>query len=123
MEHGEAVQEMMAERYLLDELSPELRDAFEEHVFDCPECALDLRAGAAFVEEAKVQLPGLIVEPAKAVVETPKKDWLAWLRPLFANPLVAGPVFAALLVVVGYQNFVQVPALETAAKAPRLMPM
>ena len=53
MEHIEAVQQMAAERYLLDELPPELRDAFEEHLFDCPECAFDLRAGAAFVDEAK----------------------------------------------------------------------
>ena len=33
--------------------------------------------------------------------------WLAWLRPAFAVP-----VFALLLAVVGYQNFVTVPRLE-----------
>jgi len=47
MDHSEAVREMAAERYLLDELEPEAREAFEEHVFDCPECALDLRAARA----------------------------------------------------------------------------
>jgi len=126
MEHGEAVKEMMAERYLLDELTPELRDAYEEHVFGCPECALDLRTGAAFINEAKQQLPSLTEQPAKparTLESAPKRDFLAWLRPLFANPMVAGPVFAALLVVVGYQNLVTVPQLESAAKAPRLMPV
>jgi len=59
MDHSEAVEQMAAERYLLDELTPDAREAFEAHLFDCPDCALDLRAGAAFVEEAKVQLPGL----------------------------------------------------------------
>ena len=49
MDHGEALQMMAAERYLLDELTPEERDAFELHMFGCHECALDLRAGAAFM--------------------------------------------------------------------------
>ncbi len=68
MEHNEAVQQMAVERYLLDELTPELREAFEEHVFDCQECTLDLRAGVAFVEEAKVQLPGLVLARSSALV-------------------------------------------------------
>ena len=52
MNHSEALKEMAAERYLLDELSPEARDAFEEHMFDCPDCALDVRSGSAFIGEA-----------------------------------------------------------------------
>ena len=48
---------MATERYLLEELSPELREAFEEHMFECPECALDVRAGNVFLSEAKEQLP------------------------------------------------------------------
>ena len=66
MDHSEAVEQMLAERYLLNELPPEMRDAFEEHMFDCPECAFDMRAGAAFIDEAKLQLPGLTVEPGTA---------------------------------------------------------
>lgn len=133
MDHSEAVQQMAAERYLLDELPTELRDAFEEHLFDCPECTLDLRTEAAFLDEAKLQLPGLTAAPsthlagrvAKPAVRqvTDKRDWLGWLRPMFANPLIAGPVFAALLVLVGYQNFVTYPELRAALNEPRLMPV
>jgi len=124
MDHSQAVQQMAAERYLLDELTPDAREAFEEHLFDCPECALDLRAGAAFVDEAKAQLPEIMASlpaPARAGTGRPKvkrNHWLAWWRPAFA-----APAFAALLIVLGYQNLVTFPALRTAANQPRLVPL
>jgi Putative zinc-finger len=123
MDHSEAVQQMAAERYLLDELTPDVRDAFEEHVFDCPECALDLRAGAAFVDEAKVQLPELIAaSPAQPSASTAKpikkRDrWFSWWSPAFAIP-----AFATMLIVIGYQNLVTLPELRTEANQPRLLP-
>ena len=46
MDHDEAVRTKVTERYLLNELDPELRDQFEEHLFDCQDCALDVRAAA-----------------------------------------------------------------------------
>jgi hypothetical protein len=46
MEHAEATETMAAERYLLGEMTPEDRDAFEEHFFGCAECADDVRDGA-----------------------------------------------------------------------------
>jgi hypothetical protein len=127
MDHNEAVQQMATEKYLLDELSPELRDAFEEHFFDCPECAMDLRAAAAFVDEARVQLPELSgplsVPSASSVSRGPqtaaKKEpwWSALWRPVFATP-----VFATLLLIVGYQNLVTYPALRLAANEAVLSP-
>jgi hypothetical protein len=127
MEHEQAVQQMAVEQYLLDELSPELREEFEEHLFDCAECTLDLRAGAAFVEEAKLQLPNLVSStPATSLRPEPKRiDWLApmrsWMKPLM-RPAFAAPVFAALLLVIGYQNFATIPSLRSAAAQPRLAP-
>jgi hypothetical protein len=123
MEHEQAVQQMAVEQYLLDELSPELREEFEEHLFDCAECSLDLRAGATFVEEAKLQLPNLVSSaPATAPRPEPKRiDWLAWMKPLM-RPAFAAPVFAALLLVIGYQNFATIPSLRSAVAQPRLAP-
>ncbi|MGA3071541.1 MAG: zf-HC2 domain-containing protein, partial [Terracidiphilus sp.] len=90
MDHNEAVEQMIAERYLLDELTPDAREVFEEHLFDCPECALDLRAGAAFVREAKAQLPEL-TSASPAPVSSRSRGfrarwdwWLSWLQPAFA---------------------------------------
>jgi hypothetical protein len=123
MEHSEAVEKMAAERFLLGELTSEELDAFEEHLFECPQCALDLRVGGAFVAEAKVQLPELTAAlPAQVPDEGGKlkekwDHWLAWLRPAYA-----APVFATLLIVLGYQNLVTYPALRAAANQPRLLP-
>jgi hypothetical protein len=122
MEHSQAVEQMAAERYLLNELTPEAREAFEEHFFDCPDCALDLRAAAAFVDEAKAQLPGLLATaPVRPSAETAKPrvkrdPWFSWLRPAFAMP-----AFAALLLVISYQNLVTMPALRNEANQPRLL--
>jgi anti-sigma factor RsiW len=123
MDHSEALQQMAAERYLLDELKPDAREAFEEHLFDCPECALDLRAGAAFVEVAKTQLPELTGAMPAPVLSRSRQHkaksewWLFWRQPAFA-----APAFATLLLVLGYQNLVTYPRLRAAASQPRLIP-
>jgi hypothetical protein len=123
MDHSEALQQMAAERYLLGELTPDAREAFEEHLFDCPECALDLRAGVAFVAETKIQLPklaGALPAPVPIRHREPKAErgwWNSWFQPAFA-----APVFASLLLVIGYQNLVTYPGLRAAADQPRLLP-
>jgi hypothetical protein len=127
MDHIEAVEQMATERYLLDELTPDQREAFEEHLFDCQECVLDLRAGTAFVQEAKAQLPALTAdlprrESAAATKKAEKKSWFSWMAPVFARPAFAAPVFAAMLVIIGYQNLVTVPALRVAANEPHVTP-
>jgi len=48
-EGDEAMHTFAAEKYLLDELDRKLRDEFEQHLFDCQECALDVLAGATFL--------------------------------------------------------------------------
>ena len=121
MNHTEAMEQMAAERYLLNELAPDARDAFEEHIFDCPECALDLRAGILFVQEAKNQIPALAASQAKSeeTKSSNKRNFaFSWWRPAFALPAMA-----ALLIVVGYQNFVTFPALRQSATEPRLAPV
>ncbi len=120
MKHSEAIEQMAAERYLLDELTPELREAFEEHAFECAECALDLRAEAAFIDEAKRQLPAL-TEQASRWAETrrpaEKKNWFSWWSPAWAVPAMA-----VLAGVVAYQNIATIPALRSAAIEPQVLP-
>jgi hypothetical protein len=129
MNHAEALKNMATERYLLNELSPELRDAFEEHYFECPECAMDVRAAAVFIDEAKEHLPELTGPLATPVserklggmpVETRQKKQPWWSGLL--RPALALPVFAALIAIVGYQNAVTLPALRMAAGEVQLAP-
>lgn len=118
MDHTDAVRMKATERYLLDELDPQTRDEFEEHLFDCQECALDVRAGAMFVEQSKVALADVpLSKDRRAVAASAKPGWFAWLRPAFAVP-----AFALLLAVIGYQNLVQVPHLQMATSQPEALP-
>lgn len=56
MNHTEAIETQAAERYLLGELDDAQREAFEEHFFDCPVCAMEVRDTAAFVDSAKADV-------------------------------------------------------------------
>jgi len=53
MEHTEAIDKGAAERYALREMSEPERDQYEEHFFDCPECAEEVRAAAIFLDNAE----------------------------------------------------------------------
>ena len=120
MDHAEALQQKATERYLLNELDPEGKDQFEEHLFDCQECALDVRAAAMFVEQSKVALAeASAVSRVPAPVLAPAKP--GWLASFF-RPALAVPVFAVLFAVVGYQNLVTYPHLTAALNQPQVGP-
>ena len=120
MDHTAVVRDKMTERYLLNELESEMRGEFEEHYFDCPECALDVCAGSQFVEQSKV----VLAEEAQPVLvrttsrpEPARPGWFAWLRPAFA-----APALALLLAVAGYQNLVTYPGLRSELRRPQVLP-
>jgi hypothetical protein len=126
MDHDVVVREKMTEKYLLEELEPKLKDEFEEHFFDCPECALDVRAASEFVSGSKIVLvksPEPV--PVHAAIPAPPpfnrgwfaSGWFAWLR-----PAIAVPVFALLLAVIGYQNLVTLPQLMQMVNKPQVLP-
>jgi len=53
MDHNDALRQQAAEKYVLGELPQSLRNEFEEHFFECQECALDVKAAAGFVDNAR----------------------------------------------------------------------
>jgi hypothetical protein len=111
MDHGDAVRLKATERYLLNELEPDQLDQFEEHLFDCHECALDVRAAAMFVEQSKNVLAH-VPQAGPVMVPTPaRKGWFAWLRPTYA-----APAMAAMLAVIAFQNVVVFPGMKLASE-------
>jgi Putative zinc-finger len=120
MDHDVVVREKMTEKYLLEELDPELRDEFEEHYFDCPDCTRDVRAASQFVEHSRIILasePVAAPEAANQLQRVSRTGWFAWFRPAFAVPALA-----LLLVVVAYQNLVTLPQMTKSANQPQLLP-
>src|SRR5262245_37041483 len=118
MDHNVVVLQKMTERYLLNELDPEARNEFEEHFFDCSECAQDVQAASLFVERSKVVLaePAEKATAATTVTVPVQRGWLAWLR-----PAISAPAMALLLLVIGYQNLVTLPGMSAAMNSPQVL--
>jgi hypothetical protein len=123
MEHLEAIQLKAAERYLLGELSGDLREQFEDHFFSCIECAQDVEAGAIFVDGARQILGRESAQPEAAVRRPAKPESRGWFGALL-RPAFAGPALAVLLVFAVYQNAVLIPRMKSAieqARTPQLV--
>jgi hypothetical protein len=123
IDHQQAIKNMMAERYLLGELSENERDAYEAHLFDCQICFAQVKAGTEFVGYLK--RVGTEEPVAVPVAKTPWRQFLAF----FSRPLLA-PAFAILFLgfasLSAYQSLViqqlkepQVIATATLKETPR----
>ena len=106
MNHQEALREMAVERYLLGELSGVSLDSFEEHLFDCPECAMDVKNGGTFIDAARTELsvPRRVAVPR---VES-ARSWTSW----FTSPWFLAPALSACLLILSFQTFVLQPRMR-----------
>jgi hypothetical protein len=120
MNHQDALQIHAAERYLLNELTADERNDFEEHYFGCPECADDVKAVFTFADNAKA----VFADQAGRQVEPQRKQSLGWWAS-FNMAWAASAAAALLLGVTVYQSLLVVPRLErelAEANAPRVVP-
>lgn len=120
MTHQEAVEQLAIERYLLGELTGESRNRFEEHLFDCAECAADLRESVAFAEALRAELPfSIAAQPAAQTVVLPRREPrrspLSWLW----QPWTLVPALAACLAVIVYQSTVVLPGVRSQVATTR----
>jgi hypothetical protein len=106
MNHQDALQEMAVERYLLGELSGSSLDRFEEHLFECPECAMDVKAGVTFIDGARTELKS----PQRVAEADAKKapGWTSW----FTSPWVLGLALATCLLLLSFQIFIFEPRMK-----------
>ena len=110
----------LIDKYLINDLAHEERLAFEDHMFDCPECAAQVKEGFAMIaglkavlrEEEELAAQSLPVQPPKVHPVKSTGTWRDWIRSV-ASPITLIPTFAALAlaVVVGYQNMVSIPGM------------
>lgn len=112
MDHSEAVANKANEKYFLGELSGDEREAFEEHFFECAECAAEVTATALLLDNAR--------EVLRSAPATHRQEWigrgfLGWFRPAYALAAVA-----LLVATVGYQNLVTIPHLRNESTAQAL---
>lgn len=98
MDHETAVLQQAAERYVLHDLPPADREAFEEHYYLCTECLADVRAGQALAEGVRAVL---LTErsPARSSEAFPKRRWWQFPAPLVTASLLAN---AVLVIAAGY---------------------
>jgi hypothetical protein len=131
MQHDQVIEENLVEQYLLDEMSATERDAFEEHFFECRECADDVRATAAFMEIAREELKHASPAAVAAAAPTRRPEPMhestvrRWWASLW-NPGFAFAMAALCLMVTGYQNLVTYPRLASQVArldAPTVLPM
>jgi hypothetical protein len=92
VEHDIATTSYTLERYVLGELSESDRDLFEEHYFDCAECAGQVRDFSEFATGARAVLAGQRRFPHD------KPGWLDPLRLFWRRPAFAALCLSALVV-------------------------
>jgi len=132
MDHSEAVRLQAAEKYVLGEFPQNLRDEYEEHFFDCAECAVDVKAIVAFADTTREVLRRDVAASVQKAAAPVRGDWQRvsslsfwnrWLQPALV------PAFCALLLLAGYQNLVSIPRARGVAEqraaqasAPHVVP-
>ena len=121
MTHQEAVDTLAAERYLLDEMSDEHRQTFEEHYFECAVCADDLRAATAMLQGAREGFAG--VSAADNVVPMSPRRPVTRKALWYQSVALPWAAAAALAVVAGYQSLWVVPSLRQAGTPFAVVPV
>src|SRR4051794_12388281 len=103
MEHQQAMETQAIERYLLEEMPQEERDAFEAHFFSCVECAEDARAAAQMLDGVAA---GLGRSDAAPTADTRRREVLPFpaAKPAWRTSVALPWAAAALLAIgLGYQ--------------------
>ena len=106
MSHDQAVSSHAPERYLLGELDPTERDAFEGHYFDCTACFDQVKKGSQFLSYA-----------GEVLGREQEKGWLAALVGDLRRPAPAF-VTAALVCAMGLGTYQQIQIAD--ARRPHM---
>jgi hypothetical protein len=115
MNHSDAQALGAVEKYYLGELTAQQHEHFEEHCFECAECATELRTLYTVKESIRRM-------PARSEVRAGRQagPWLSWMtHPIAARLSLAASL--SLATIVAYQNFRTIPQLSATLEAPALI--
>jgi hypothetical protein len=119
MDHAEALKTKATEKYFLGELTPQQREAYENHYFDCHECAADVKSTALLMDNAReIFRTELAAQASRARERSQSVGWFGWMRPAYAMAAVA-----LLVLVVGYQNLVTIPNAKRRGMEAAVQPL
>ncbi|HYH06945.1 MAG TPA: zf-HC2 domain-containing protein [Thermoanaerobaculia bacterium] len=96
MDHTEATAEQLVERYMLDELDDEKAERFEEHYFECGDCASELRSAVTLMRygrEVAAQEPEVATNVVPITAPPRFRSWLATAAAAVIGFVVAVPLF------------------------------
>lgn len=115
MNHNYAIENHVAEGYLLDELDETERDAYEDHYFGCTTCAEEVEIVSEFIDTAK-QVIREESRPKPVAIST-SPNWFRRITAPIMHPLPAAAfLFLAMMSgVAAYQYQVTIPRLQAAA--------
>lgn len=120
MDHDYAIENHVAEGYLLDELDESERDAYEDHYFGCTTCAEEVEIVSEFIDTAKQVIQEELKPQPVAISTSP--SWFRRFAAPIMHPLPAAAfLFLAMMSSVAvYQFQVTIPRLQAAA-APQIL--
>jgi anti-sigma factor RsiW len=103
LEHDQPDLKHIAEKYVLGELRAEERDRFEEHFFECAECAEDVRTLVHLSANVKAALADQLGRTGPAPAAAERTGWREYFQALWARPVYALCAVAALASFVSYE--------------------
>ena len=115
MEHNYAIQNHTAERYLLEELPQDEREAYEEHFFSCRLCAEEVQAASEFIDGARELIQNQVKEElyGHAKQHSVWGSWLNWRSIMQPIPAMACVLLVFVTGFSAYQNRVTISLLST----------
>jgi len=84
MNHDEAMQSEAVERYILNEMSDDERERFEEHYFDCRDCGDGVLAGERLMANGRA----VVRDERKVLPFVQRRSWTTWIPLASAAMLV-----------------------------------
>jgi hypothetical protein len=124
MDHNYAIENHAAERYLLQELNEEERDAYEEHFFSCSVCAEEVKTASEFLDTAKRVVQDQVKAQlyGHAAHHSLWGSWLNWRSMLHPLPAMACALAVFVSGFVIYQNWMTIPELRQMASVTPPIP-